>query len=223
MGDLLQICEMAVKQSASDSQEVGVSGILNLHNTPGILPGPHFPSINLNEIFRADNREWHKPTQLSVLFDCVFIILLNIVGEIVHRDAIVLNILHDELLGLGEFGRGEGIGFSDNGDDIDTRRKTFHQFDIQLAQAVTCGCDKVEEDMDTVVPEARVTLDSRFFSKNIVILAFEVSDDFTKAEEQSVLRRTCGTGFYMPGFIVNLVTKTGGINDGEGNPGAFVV
>jgi hypothetical protein len=71
---------------------------------------------------------------------------------------------------------------------------------------VTCGCDKVEEDVDTVVPEARVTLDSRFFGKNIVILAFEVSDDFTKA-----------------GFIVNLVTKTGGINDGEGNSGAFVV
>jgi hypothetical protein len=88
---------------------------------------------------------------------------------------------------------------------------------------VTCGCDKVEEDVDTVVPEARVTLDSRFFGKNIVILAFEVSDDFTKAEEQSVLRRTCGTGFYMPCFIVNLVTKTGGINDGEGNSGAFVV
>lgn len=27
----------------------------------------------------------------------------------------------------------------------------------------------------------------------------------------------------MPGFIVNLVTKTRGINDGEGDPSALVV
>jgi hypothetical protein len=191
VGDLLQICEMAVKQGASDSQEVGVSGILDLHNTPGVLPGPHSSSINLNEIFRADNREWHKPTQLSVLFHCIFVVLLNVVREIVYRDAVVLNILHDELLGLGEFCRGEGIGLSDNRDDIDAGGKTLHQFDIQLAQAVACGCDKVEENVDTVVPEAWVTLDSRFFGKNIVILAFEVSDDFTEAGGQSVLGNTC--------------------------------
>ena len=35
--------------------------------------------------------------------------------------------------------------------------------------------------MDTVVTESGVTLDSRFFREDVVVLAFEVTDDFRKA------------------------------------------
>ena len=46
---------------------------------------------------------------------------------------------------------------------------------------MTCGRDKVKEGMDTVVPESRVTLDTRLFGQNIVVLVFEVADNLTEA------------------------------------------
>ena len=41
--------------------------------------------------------------------------------------------------------------------------------------------DEVEQSVHTVIAEARVTLDTGFFGKNVVVLAFEVTDDFLKA------------------------------------------
>lgn len=41
--------------------------------------------------------------------------------------------------------------------------------------------NKVQESMDTVVPEAGVTLDSRFFGENIIVLTVEVSDNLLEA------------------------------------------
>lgn len=46
--------------------------------------------------------------------------------------------------------------------------------------------DEVEKDMDTVVAEAGVTLDTRLLGKNIVILALEVTDNLAKAVRMSV-------------------------------------
>ena len=46
---------------------------------------------------------------------------------------------------------------------------------------VTSGRDKIEEGMDTVVPEARVTLDTRLLGENVVVLAFQVTNDFLEA------------------------------------------
>lgn len=38
-------------------------------------------------------------------------------------------------------------------------------------------CDEVEHGMDTVVPEARVTLDTRLLCQNVVILPLEEADN----------------------------------------------
>lgn len=38
--------------------------------------------------------------------------------------------------------------------------------------------DEVKHGVDTVVPEARVTLDTRLFGQDVVILSLEVADDF---------------------------------------------
>jgi hypothetical protein len=43
------------------------------------------------------------------------------------------------------------------------------------------GSDEVEECMDTIVAETRITLDTGLLCKNIVILAFKVANDLTKA------------------------------------------
>ena len=58
--------------------------------------------------------------------------------------------------------------------------------------------DKVEKGVDTVVSEARITLDTRLFRQDIIVLALEVSDNFGEA-----------------GLIVYLVAEAGGVVDGE--------
>ena len=40
--------------------------------------------------------------------------------------------------------------------------------------------NEVEKSMNTVVPEAGVTLDSRFFGKDVIVLTLEVPDNFTE-------------------------------------------
>jgi len=42
------------------------------------------------------------------------------------------------------------------------------------------GSDKVEEGMDPMVAETRVTFDTRLFRQNIVVLAFDIPCNFTK-------------------------------------------
>lgn len=39
------------------------------------------------------------------------------------------------------------------------------------------GGDEVEHGMHTIVPEARVTLDTRFLGQNVIVLPLEVADD----------------------------------------------
>jgi len=45
---------------------------------------------------------------------------------------------------------------------------------------VTGGCDEVEQRVDSVVSETRITLDSRFFRQDVIVLSLEVADDFAK-------------------------------------------
>ena len=41
--------------------------------------------------------------------------------------------------------------------------------------------DEIEQSMNTIVAETRVTLDTGLFCKNIVVLALKIANYFTKA------------------------------------------
>ena len=42
-------------------------------------------------------------------------------------------------------------------------------------------CDKVEQGMDTIIPESGVTLDTRFFRKDVIILTLKMSNNLREA------------------------------------------
>lgn len=134
VGDLLQVGQMAVKQSGSDGQEVGVAGIVNLHDTPWVLASADLAATNLNDFLRANDGEGHQAPELGVLLNCVLVVLFDIIGEIVDGDTVVLDILHDQLLRLGQFGGGQGVGATDDGDDVDAGSEALHQLNVQLAE-----------------------------------------------------------------------------------------
>lgn len=50
VGDLLQVGQMAVEQSGSNSQEVGVAGVVNLHDTPWVLARADLATTDLNSV-----------------------------------------------------------------------------------------------------------------------------------------------------------------------------
>ena len=53
---------------------------------------------------------------------------------------------------------------------------------------VASGCDKIEEGMDTIITEPWVTLDTRLFGEDVIILALEVSNNLGETMcDQSVL------------------------------------
>lgn len=98
MGDFLQVGKMAVQQGGSNGEEVRVARVVNLHNTPWILTGPNCAATDLNSILRSDDSEWHKTSKLGVLLNRVLVVLFDIIREVVDRDAVVLDVLHDQLL-----------------------------------------------------------------------------------------------------------------------------
>lgn len=60
------------------------------------------------------------------------------------------------------------------------------------------GCDEVEKSVNSVVSETRVTLDSRFFCQDVVVLSLEVANDFAKGR-----------------FVVDLVTEPRRVDDSK--------
>lgn len=54
---------------------------------------------------------------------------------------------------------------------------------------MTSGRDKIEESVNTVVPEPGVTLDTRLFSQDIVVLALEVANNLGEAAVRQCQRR----------------------------------
>lgn len=185
VSDLLEIGQVAVKKGATNSKEIRVTRVLDLDNTPWVLTGADLAVLDLDKVLGANNGERHQTTEFGVLLDSILIILLDIVGEVVNRNAVVLNILHDQLLRLGQFGGCEGVGLADDGDDVNTGGEALHQFDVELAKAVASGGDEVKEDVDTVVSEAGVTLNSGLLSKDVIVLALEVADNLAEAIKTS--------------------------------------
>lgn len=175
-----------------------MSWVLDFNNAPWILSCAHTASIDIQYVFRANDGKRHQTTKFGILFHGILIVLLDVVGKVVDGDSVVLNIFHNQLLRLGQLGRGQRISLADDRNDIDAGREAFHKLDIEFSEAVAGGCDEVEESVDTVVAEAGISLDSRLLCKDIIVLSLEVANDLAE-------RR----------LVVNLIAEAGGIDDGE--------
>ena len=135
MGNLLQVGKMAVKERGSNGEEVRVARVVHLDNTPGVLAGADRSAADLDNVLGADNGEGHEPTELCVLLDGVLVILLDVVGEVVYGDPVVLDIFHNKLLRLGELSGGQRIGAADDGNDVNAGSETLHELDVELSEA----------------------------------------------------------------------------------------
>lgn len=133
VGNFLEVCQVTVEESGSNSEEVRVARVVNLDYTPWVLASANLAATNLNNILRADNGEGHEPSELSVLLDGVFVVFLDIVGEVVDRDTVVLDILHNQFFRLGQFGGGQGISAANDGNDVASGSKALHELNVEFS------------------------------------------------------------------------------------------
>lgn len=136
VGNLLQVCQMAVEEGGPNSKEVGVTRVINLDNTPRILASSNLAATNLDDVFGANDSKRHETSELGILLHGILVILLDVVGEIVHGNSVVLDVLHDQFLRLGQLARRKGVGSANNRDDVDTGSKSLHQFNIEFTETI---------------------------------------------------------------------------------------
>ena len=55
------------------------------------------------------------------------------------------------LLEAGEVCRAQGIGFSDDGNQVDPRAQSFHNFNVQRLKGMSCRSDEVEAGMNSEI------------------------------------------------------------------------
>lgn len=232
---------MAVKKGGADGEEVRVARVIDFNNAPGVLASTNSAAANLNNVFGANDGERHQSAKLSVLLDGVLVIFIDVVGEVVDGNTVVLDIFHNKLLRLSKLSGSEGIGAADNGDNVDTRSQALHQLNVELTQTMlllgmftgtsitvnlpmTSRGDEVKHSVNTVVSKSRVTLDSRLFSQNVIVLALEVAQNFGKARVSVRILHGAGESWQsVPGFVVDGIAESRGVDNGQRNAGAFLI
>ena len=142
--DLLKVGKMCVEQCGSETSKVRVFGVVNLDDTPGVFACSDGLAIDNDVLFGSNDGERHKTAKLGVVGNRLFVVLLDVVREVVDRDAVVFNVLPDSLLELLSLAESHRVGLADDGDDVDTWRETTHELDVDLAQRVTGRSDEVE-------------------------------------------------------------------------------
>lgn len=107
------------------------------------------------------------------------------------------------LLEATKLSRGQGVRLANDRDHINAWREAAHELDVHLPQTtqqrhtvsvrlpvrlahsrVAGRRDEVEERMDTVVAEARITLDTRLLGEDVIVLALDVANDLLEAGEE---------------------------------------
>ena len=71
--------------------------VINLDDTPRIPPASNWGSANHDLLLGPDDSEWQKSPQFRIFPNSLLVVLLDIIGEIVDRDLVMVNILHDLL------------------------------------------------------------------------------------------------------------------------------
>lgn len=135
---------MAVKESRSNGQEIGVARVVDLDNTPRVLASAGLAAANLDDILRANNGKGHEASQLGILLNRILVVLFDIIREVVNGDPVVLNVLHNQLLGLGKLGGGQRVGAPDDGNDVDARSEALHELNVKFSQTAELGVSNNE-------------------------------------------------------------------------------
>ena len=70
---------------------------------------------------------------------------------------------------LFELRRSERVGSSDDGYDIDARRKLTHHFNVHLHQGMTSRKNEIQQGVNSVIPKAEITFQQKSTNDNVYL------------------------------------------------------
>jgi hypothetical protein len=77
--------------------------------------------------------------------------------------------------------------------------------------------------MHSVVSEAWITLDSRLFRQNVIVLTFKVADNLLKPKQKSQRENGYQKRRHVRKLIIDIVAKPRGIDNGKSNTYAILL
>lgn len=195
--------------------EVAMIFILDLCHTPSILAAFHDTTVGgLNVLLRTNNRERHGCHQATSMLSGMFIVLFDwwLIyfyslgfddGSNLERLAYGTAVAHKygtyPLLKPNEVRWAQCIGLRNNGNEVDSRTQPLHNFNIERLQGVPCGSNKVQAGVDTEIDFVD-TAGLLFLQHVRLVLVVQKFDDRHPRVS-----------------VVDIVTKSGGINNGQAN------
>ena len=104
--------------------------ILNLCNTPEIFTSLDNSAVeSLDILRRANDGEWDGIGQHASVFNGDFVV--GLYGRLVDTDTLSRNDIANTPLEQEEVVLGKRIGFCNDRDQVDTRAKPFHDFNVE--------------------------------------------------------------------------------------------
>lgn len=191
-GSLDKVLEVGSEQEVTEVDELAVSLVLNVDNTPSVLTATDLLSVDNDRLLRADNGEgnealclvntvsrWHAMINihldLAVEGTLLVIKLLVVVRE--HLEVVERELLLDALLELLALLRGQGIGLGNDGHDIDHVRKLLQDDNINGLEGVTGGLDEEKARVDAGILDVSLSLRGEFLPQVRRVLILDVLDN----------------------------------------------
>lgn len=119
VGDFLEVGKVRAEKGGAETTKVRVCWVVDLDDSPWVATAADGLAVDHNLLLGTNNGEWKQGAELTVVCDCLIIVLLGVVREVVHWDGVVLDVLHNALLESFELLRGEGVGLANDRNDVD--------------------------------------------------------------------------------------------------------
>jgi hypothetical protein len=193
-----EVKHVSADKDASQLLEVAVVLILDFSNTPGVLATLDDAAIRGLDIFLgADDGERHGVHESAGVLGSGLVIFLN--GRLVDLNALGFDNRSDAGLEARQVGRGQGVSFGDNGNEVDTRAEALHDFDIERLQGVASGSNEVEAGVYTEVDFVSTAGLLLLQHVGLVLVVKELDDGHPRVA------------------VVDIVAKAWGVDHGETN------
>ena len=112
-----EILEVGPGQKVAQRDELAVVLVLDVDDAPSVLPASDLLAVHDDALFRSDDSEGDEVLHLGVHAAFVVVVLFVVVGE--HAEVVEEEFFFDAFFEGHSLLKGEGVGFCDDGDDVD--------------------------------------------------------------------------------------------------------
>ena len=129
-----QILKMSSGEEVAQSNEITMSFVLDIDDTPSVLTTSNNLALDIDILFRSNNSEWDEGLDLTVVVDFFVIILAIFVWE--HVQLVESEFLLYSFFECLTFLESHAVGFRNDGDYVHYSTKLAQDNNIDRLEAV---------------------------------------------------------------------------------------